>query len=278
LFLNLYTPGYRLSDSLFVGCNSDRYGGAIRTFVDLEITYCHFDRCKVGTSVDSQGGAIRVEEKAGLTVVSSTFTGCTSQFYGGGAISFNGTTLKLENTVFMFCELYNTSQANEYAGGAIQINNSVVNCLNCSWLNCRSLSHGGAIGQTLNGSNLSGNLMKLEDCVFVSNTAAYRGGAIVFIGVALECTRCMLLHNRAGIFGGGVMGIAYHNVLFDTTVFVKNGVDFCRFDELLGGGGGGGGGGGSYVNTRVAAVIHSFSGCVFEKNTVLGECTGFFFF
>jgi predicted outer membrane repeat protein len=248
-----------LESSTLINCKSANLGGVVRYFVNSEVKWSNFDRCKTSDS-NSNGGAIHVEA-CDLNISDSTFSGCRSM-NGGGAISFFGKTLILKNTGFLFCESYDSS-LNTSIGGAIRLCYSPSTFNNCSFLNCRSGLSGGAIGEVdeTYEENIS---ILLNNCYFLSNFAANGGGAIYIYWITITCVNCSFLHN-SGLNSGGAMYCG--DSFFTDTVFVRNYVDKCStggalFIILIGG-------------------TSSFNNCIFIKNRILrtgGSCNSFFFF
>jgi hypothetical protein len=193
---------------------------------------CLFDRCKVGNVDTAQGGAIRTT--GSLFIKSCTFSGCTSHAYGGGAIAFDGDKSKIfsiENTSFLFCENYGlvsydgTSETDPRVGGAIRLVNAGIFCKNCSFLNCGTVADGGAIG-LCNDTDIEGTI-ELEGCIFASNIAGNKGGAIDARRMALKCTNCSFLHNLANKFGSAVAANITYSVEYVRCVFVRNTIPKC---------------------------------------------------
>jgi predicted outer membrane repeat protein len=180
-----------------------------------------FDRCRVGSNSISEGGAIYTDHN--LSITSCVFSGCSSYNYGGGAIGFYKNNLEILNSSFLCCVSYGSSSSKDskdpHLGGAIRLNCMKGYFQNCSFLNCKSNVDGGAIGLY---DCVDGNLLELDGCVFVSNTASNRGGALDARGVALKCTYCSFLHNSAGESGSAISGSLNFAVEFNTNVFVRN--------------------------------------------------------
>jgi hypothetical protein len=222
----------------FIEGFAGEYGGALLIYVvEVEITSCLFDRCKVGNIDAARGGAIRTT--GSLFVSFCTFSGCTSHAYGGGAIAFDASSsnvLSIENTSFLFCESYGlitydgTNESDPRVGGAIRLVNTGIFCRNCSFLNCITTRDGGAIGLCSN-TNIEGTI-ELERCIFVSNVAGDRGGAIDARRMTLKCTNCSFLHNLAKRFGSAVAANITYSVEYIGCVFVRNIITMC---DALGG-------------------------------------------
>jgi hypothetical protein len=238
----------------YVNCRGNILGGVVRYYVDSEVKSSLFDCCRVnGTGGPPEGGAIHVEGK-NLSISDSTFSGCTS-IGGGGAISFSGNILLIENCAFLFCESYDTVN-NSAVGGGVRMYNTGGTFNNCSFLNCRSGVNGGAIGQT-DAKDVEVPLI-LNNCTFGSNYASVRGGSVYVNRTTVQCTGCSFFHGNAAGGSGGALFV--RNSTFTDVVFVRNIQGKC--------------GGSVYVNSASSL----FQDCTFIQNVIVNpECDRSFY-
>jgi hypothetical protein len=179
----------------------------------------------VGSNDNAEGGAIYARQD--LNITSCTFCGCSSFNNGGGSISFHGTTLTILHTVFLYCSSYGLSlftgieTEDGRVGGGVRLSDAGGYFKNCSFVNCVSSVDGGAIG-VYNESSVDEKLLELDGCVFVSNVADQRGGAVDVRFIALNCEKCSFLHNKAGVSGSSIAGYLMYSVFLNTNVFVRN--------------------------------------------------------
>jgi predicted outer membrane repeat protein len=233
----------------------------------------------VGSNIEAEGGAIWT--KNSLTVSSCTFSGCTSNACGGGAIGYEGdasTTFTVENTAFLFCESYGlisysgNKENDPRVGGAIRLRYTGIYCINCSFLNCKTNRDGGAIALYSSGSeDISDEKIELDICTFVSNFAGDGGGAIEAREMALKCSNCSFLYNKANEFGSAIAANIAYSVEYQRNGFVRNIVLNC--DET----------GGSAVQhyCEVENATIYLNATIFLENEPLSECSssiGIFYF
>jgi hypothetical protein len=282
IYLNLSST-ITLSDTTFTSCKCDHYGGALRILSTTKITSCLFDRCVAGSQGSvAQGGAIHVDD-TNLTIISCKFVSCNS-LGGGGAIAFSvgssesgavDITLLLEKTVFLNCESTSGSGEDE-KGGALRLYFSGATCQNCSFLNCRSNQGGGAIGHLSSSSSnvVSDPVLELDGCVFSSNYASTRGGAIEVMRVKVKINSCGFLHNGAGWYGGALASELY-SMTITNTAWVRNFLVNCNSSSAFS----------SYRNGGAIFLLPktrpsecNLTDCLFIKNTERNPCAISFFF
>jgi hypothetical protein len=266
------TTDYTIKNCSFIEGFSIHCAGALCVHtITLKVISCLFDRCAIGTggTINNIGYGGAIQTHGSLIVKSSTFSGCVSNAYGGGAISFDGNESKLEilyieNTAFLFCESRGLSSSiaddNPYVGGAIRFYSLEFICKNTSFLNCRSRTCGGAIG--FYNNSCSPNTMRLEGCVLASNFAEDGGGAIFVRKIALSCTNCSFLHNRATKYGSAVAHNISNSVEYTNCIFLRNIISCC--DE--------GGGSASFHTCQKENSTISLSQIVFFENVFSEEC------
>jgi hypothetical protein len=248
-------------------------GGAFRIYVNSSIYNCFFDRCTVVGHGNNEGGAIHVQA-TDMNISFCTFVSCTSDGWGGGAISFSApgsTTLRIEDSVFLTCYSLESSGNTGRVGGAIRIYNTGGYLKNCSFLNCISKNNGGGIAQ-VTGANLANQLLWLVDCIFAYNGANDRGGAVNIQHVAIKFSNCIFFHNSATYYGGAVAVDLTYSCTFESNVFARNFVIGCATRN---------GGGGVYIAPTVSTATLNFTNTIFYQNEYWDMPCGysmFFFF
>jgi hypothetical protein len=190
----------RIRKCVFRNNHADGGGGAIGLYYcEGDIRECSF----VENSTDRGGGAV-YSAGSETDLIRCEFTGNTSAIYGGAVYYFHGGSLDASHCRF----IGNTSVG---SGGAVRgWQGDPGRFRNCHFEGNSSGFSGGAVGVTGETS--------VEDCVFIGNQAAIRGGAVMFDnfigdGVLDSCT----FYGNSAPPGGGCIG-----KIFDTLLEVRN--------------------------------------------------------
>ena len=183
------TGGYNnRTDEYSSGCIYNK-GTVILT--DVVITGCKGD----------DGGAIRNQEGAALTITGGAITDCESLNHGGGAIVNYGT-VNISN-----CSLSGNTASTR--GGAIWSNNTLT-MSGCTINGNEALDNSGDGG----GLHIEGGTATLTDVTITSNTSKDAGGIYVKAGATLSLggsTGSTLSGNTSSAHGGG--GIVNYGTL-----------------------------------------------------------------
>lgn len=167
------------------------YNKGTVTLTDVTITGCKGD----------DGGAIRNQEGAVLTITGGAITGCESLNHGGGAIVNYGTA-NISN-----CSLNGNTASTR--GGAIW-SNSTLTMSGCTIDGNEALDSGGSGG----GLHIEGDTVTLTDVTITNNTSKDAGGIYIKAGATLKLggtTGSTISGNTSSEHGGG--GITNHGTL-----------------------------------------------------------------
>ena len=187
------------------------YGGTNCVVSTLTFTGCHNDQAKNFNR--GAGSAIWSYQAASTLVTNCVFRDCTSAT-AGGALGLKGGSNRVVDCIFENCAATNR-------GGAVICNAGNDTFLRCVFKGCLSGS------DTAAGANPAGGAVSIysasgstifRDCLFVGNTALYRGGAIEFKnrGLIENCT----------FVGNATPNSAYGTIWCQTT---EIGVTNCIF-------------------------------------------------
>jgi predicted outer membrane repeat protein len=147
-------------------------------------------------------------------------------------------------------------------GGGLRLYKVGGRCNNCSWINCRSARRGGGIGVYMLEDDIKSVVneeLNIEGCVFASNSADTRGGAIDVIGIKLKCTNCVFLFNTAELSGGASACDIWYNMVLTNTHWVRNFVSSSCEN---------GGGGAVFIRSRNSSDVFNLTNSIFIRNTV----------
>jgi hypothetical protein len=207
---------------------------------------------------NEQGGAMHINV-GDSNITYCTFCNCTTQNEGGGAISFAGKTLRIENCLFLACVTFtrkiNSSTILLYSGGGLRIYMRGGYCKNCSFLNCESNNIGGALGH-VNGITAETDILEVVDCIFGYNSAANNGGAVDTRNISLNCINCSFFDNSVNSFGGAVSVQLKKTAFFDNCAFSRNFIKGCTST----------GGGAIYINPVTSSVEFTITNSIFYEN------------
>ena len=189
-------------DSVFSNNTATGEGGAVRLWNgEFEFNDCAF----VNNHAVYHGGAIRLRVRDGATAdfLNCEFTDNSSANEDGGAIRFDNNP-SMGPTVISNCTFSGNHCGNESAdyGGAIYGDDvSSVSVIDSVFSNNTATGEGGAV-------RLWTGEFEFNGCTFVTNYAAYHGGAIrlrVRDGATADFLNCEFTDNRADYEDGGAI-------------------------------------------------------------------------
>ena len=151
---------------------------------------------------DSEGGAIKLEERADAVIRGCIFENCTAR--QAGAVHCDDSKIVIEDCVFRGNRAYESLGGGFEAGGQNDI--TVARCL---FEGNESANFGGAF-------SASSGIVRIEDCRFRGNSAV-RGGAVCVVLNDAVLRGCSLTGNSA-TYGGALYGMGAETLLDDCTI------------------------------------------------------------
>jgi hypothetical protein len=239
--------------SSFTFCSAPLYGGGVYVLLPTSMSHCFFDRCFTAGNSNCEGGGMFVQgPDANFSFC--IFVGCyTSR--GGGGMTFSGSVLRLEDTVFISCSSPPSAVFPAVGGGA-RVWNTGGYFRNCSFVGCLNGCDGGGLGQHSDHVLQNKNIL-CEDCIFAGNTGGWDGGGACFRSIHVNISSCYFYDNTAERTGGGVVCQDILSVTLSLCTFARNRVYGCSV---------GGGGGGFQVVPYTTSSVFDMSDNVFYGN------------
>jgi len=192
--INYFGASPVIGDCRFIG-NAAREGGGLYNynFASPTVTDCVFE----GNSAE-RGGAMVCRDSSDPAISGTRFADNTA-LWRGGAVHAD----------------YGASPS--FAG--------------CEFEDNRADGHGGAVYVDATSGRVEDTRPVMQDCVFRSNTAAFRGGGVAaYNWCTVSLTRCEFIENHAGT-GGGAVAADYHATVHDADpVFTDNTADAGEAD------------------------------------------------
>ena len=200
----------------------------------------------------------RVEPDVNETTIEELFRTITT----GGAFTFFSRNMDFVDITVTNCMFHSNS------GNRNDINNTRPVLLKAN-------GHGGAVVIRL--ENVTNSTFRIEDCVFVNNSAEVDGGA-VFISISQKVSSNQFVfrnnnftNNRVETASGGAVSINSFNITFDNTVTIKD----CNFVNNTGNAGGAVSVAlyDSDLNSTTFPDAVNFVQCMFINNSAFNEGT-----
>lgn len=190
-------------------------GGALCIYGNnVKITNCEFTSNveNRSTGQDGYGGAIYWDGING-ELSHSTFTSNVAKSFAGAVdVSRNAINFKVDNCVFSY------NKALENDGGAISWGGRGGVITNSKFIKNSAYEEGGAIESYTTTSSIT--TVKIENCLFDSNTAQLAGGAIYSGHSSYTINHCLFENNIAGTTGGAIYD--ENELIVKNSVFKSN--------------------------------------------------------
>ena len=183
---------------------SSTYGGAIYSTTNTAVF--NLENCTFMDCHGKYGGAISIEG-ATLNINNSLFSGTYSEIYGGAIAAKSKSKININNTRFL------NTYSQDDAGGAIYIYDSTFNGFNIEIVNSTA--------------NFGGAITSLKSFVYLSNLTAsfnkakYEGGAIYAMYRQFSITDSLLDGNLANN-GAAIYAFGIESFIINSNLFINN--------------------------------------------------------
>ncbi len=220
----IYMLGGTVSNCVIVNCRSIRYAGGIRA----DGGAIHDCRIASNWGENSAGGC----DLRGNVVLSHCLVSGNTASNGYGGINIAGDSPRIINCIITG----NVASSSGYAGG-IGIRTAPLYPVisNCTIVN-NSSGYGGGLSIYRPNSNQN---VKVYNCLFAGNTAAVRGGAIIFAGDVAgmhfgEYYNCTVAGNTSPIGGGAHQwAVSPYSFAACNTIIYSNANTDCNLDNAF---------------------------------------------
>lgn len=205
-----------ITNCTFINNRADNgNGGALCIYGNnVKITNCEFTSNVQtrDTGYDGYGGAIYWDGING-ELSNSTFTSNVAKSFAGAVdVSKNAVNFKVDDCVF------SSNRALENDGGAISWGGRGGIITNSKFIKNSAYEEGGAIESYTTASSIT--TVKIDNCLFDSNTAQTAGGAIYSGHSSYTINNCIFKNNIAGTTGGAIYD--ENELVVKNSVFTSN--------------------------------------------------------
>ena len=187
--------GFTVADGCADGAGIDGHGAGLLCYnaVSPVVRNCRLTRLRA-----HEGGAVYAYNLSSPSFEDCDFDDCHAEL-GGAVVARVGACPSLRGCRFTACTA-------RWRGGAVQVDyGSGPSFRDCVFDTCKSGGHGGALHLESVAAQIGVIETTIEDCAFVANSAAQRGGAIGAADASEPLvTRCTFEGNEAGTGGGAI--------------------------------------------------------------------------
>jgi hypothetical protein len=205
--------GFTVADGCADGAGIDGHGAGVLCYnaVSPVVRNCRFTRLRA-----HDGGAVYAYNLSSPSFDTCEFTGCRAES-GGAVVARVGSCPS-----FTGCRFIGNSA--RWRAGAVQIDyGSGPSFTSCVFESCSSGGHGGALFLESVAAQIGVIGTTIENCMFVGNSAALRGGAVGAADASEPLLAgCTFTSNCAGAGGGAISADEHVTVTLSSCTFDGN--------------------------------------------------------